>query len=208
MDISNLSKSGIFKWALIAAIIIVLNLFYIFSIKLIYNEPHHEDFCKEEQVRIVPQNQEDCLVVGGQWVEDRFIQRGFPRPERLEPALIEKEDGGYCNEQFTCRQEYQDARKLHERNVFVALVILGTLTLIWSFVLRSFEVVATALSFGGVLTLIIASIRYWSDMEDYLRVIVLGIALATLIWIGVKKFTHTFSDPPSNTSHDEDVPRP
>jgi len=185
---SHFIEKRFLKWALILAIIIVLNLFFVFSVQLIYTQPHYDDFCKQEQVHIVPETQEECLAVGGQWTEGRFIQRGFPRPERLEPPVIEEETKGYCNEDFTCRQEFQDARKLHERNFFVALVILGTIILIGSFILRSFEVVATALSAGGVVTLIIASIRYWSDMDDYLRVIVLGIALAALIWVGARKF--------------------
>jgi len=121
-------------------------------------------------------------------VEGKFIQRGFPRPERIEPAIIEEELKGYCNEDFTCRQEYDDARKLYKRNVFVALIVLGTLTLVASFVLRAIAVIAPALAMGGVLTLFIASVRYWSEMQDYLRVIILGIALVALLWAGVKKF--------------------
>lgn len=199
------STSRILKIGVGIAIVIVLNLFFIFSIQLVYNEPQYEDFCPQEQVRVVPQNKEECLAVGGQWVDDKFIQRGLPRPERLEPAVIEKEQEGYCNPEFTCREDFEDARATYERNVFVGLVAFGTLTLIASFVVRALAVIAPALSTGGVLALIIASVRFWSHMDEYVRVIVLGVALVALIWLGVKKFNkdqeeNSQAEPPVSTS--------
>ena len=40
---------------------------------------------------------------------------------------------------------------------------------------------------GGVLIVIYGTIRYWGDMSKYLRIIILGIVLFILIWIGYKK---------------------
>ncbi len=187
-SLDTIKSSRFIVWGLVIAIVVILNLFFVFSVRLVYTEPKFEDFCKQEQVHVVPQTQNECVAVGGQWVEDRFLQKGFPQTERLEPAPITEVQKGYCNENYTCGQEFDTARQLYERNFFIALVVLGTLTLVASFVFRNLDVVATALSFGGVLTLIVASVRYWSNMNDYLRVIVLGIALGALIWIGVKKF--------------------
>ena len=59
---------------------------------------------------------------------------------------------------------------------------------IGSFFIASFEVVSLGLSLAGILSLIIGSMRYWSAMDDYLRVVILGLALAALIYIGIKKF--------------------
>jgi hypothetical protein len=50
------------------------------------------------------------------------------------------------------------------------------------------EVLALAFSWGGVLSLFIASLRYWSDANNILKVIILAIALGSLIWTAVKKF--------------------
>ena len=49
------------------------------------------------------------------------------------------------------------------------------------------SVVSLGFSLGGVLALIIGAIRYWSNMQDVLRVVVLAVALAALVWIGIKK---------------------
>ncbi len=182
-------KTRFIKWAIIVAIVIVLNLFFVFSIQLVYDEPEWNNFCENKQVRIIPQTEVECLEVGGQWTDEKFIQKGFPRAGSIEPPTIETERKGYCNTEYTCGQEYKDARQLYERNVFVVLVILGVATLLGSYFFRVYEVVAISFSAGGVFALIIASTRYWSDMNDYLRVIVLGIALLALIWAGVKKFS-------------------
>jgi hypothetical protein len=185
---NSLKSHRFFKWGLVIAIVIILNLFFIFSIQLVYEKPEWENFCGDPQVRIVPQTQDECLAVGGQWTDDKFAQKGLPHPDRIEPPAIEVEREGYCNSEYTCGKEFDEARKEYERNVFMILIILGVATLTGSYLLRAHEVVATAFSAGGVLALVIASIRYWSDMDDYLRVIVLGIALAALIWAGIKKF--------------------
>jgi len=188
ISMKNLPTSKFLKWALGAGITSLLALFFVVSTQLVLEKPQYDDFCENPQVRIIPQTQEECLVVGGQWTDDKYIQKRLPTRFSNDAPVIEIESEGYCDIDFTCREEYGDATKLYERNFFVSLVVLGTATLIASFLVHSLVVVAPALSAGGVLTLFVASVRYWSEMEDYLRVIVLAIALAALIWVGIKKF--------------------
>jgi hypothetical protein len=49
-------------------------------------------------------------------------------------------------------------------------------------------VVGIALSLAGVLSFIIASMRYWGSADDLIKVIILAIALAILIWLAIKRF--------------------
>ncbi|MEX0933867.1 MAG: hypothetical protein WD003_01215 [Candidatus Paceibacterota bacterium] len=184
----NFTQSRFLKWFLGGGITILLALFFVVTAQLILEKPEYTDFCEERQVRIIPETQNECTEIGGQWTEDRYIQKHLP-VGGIEPAPIQVEQKGYCDPDFTCRAEYQDAQELHERNFFIALVIFGTLTLIGSFIARPLTAVAPALAAGGLLTLIIASARYWSYMQDYLQVIILGIALVALIGFGVKKFS-------------------
>jgi len=176
------------KWAFVSGIVVILNLFFIFSIQLAYEKPVIVAFCPDSQVRVVPQTRDECLEVGGQWTDGQYVVKGLPRPGQLEPAPIETIREGYCYPEYTCSQEYEDARKLYERNFFIALIILGTVILLGSFVIRRYEVIVAAFSWGGVCTFIVASIRYWPEMHDYVRVTMLGIALAALLWAGVKRF--------------------
>ena len=194
MDVKILTKSHFLKWMLIVAIVIVLNLFFVFSIQLIYKSPAHDDFCPKEQVHVIPETKEECVAIGGQWVPGSFVQKGLPRPDRAEPPVIEETQVGYCNEDFTCAEEFSDARGLYERNFFIVLVTLGVLTLLLGFALRLFEVISASFSAGGVLAFIIASASFWSEMNDYLRVIILGIALVVLVYVGVSRFKKHGSD--------------
>ena len=47
--------------------------------------------------------------------------------------------------------------------------------------------VSAGLMGGGVLTILYGVIRYWTDLPDYGRFIILGIILAILIWLGYKR---------------------
>ena len=177
----------ILKWALVLGIAIVLNLFFNYAIAWAYPEPKWEDFCKQEQVVIQPKNQTECTDKGGQWTETPMV-KGDAQPMAIDavtgrPVPVT----GYCDLNFTCSQKFNDESKVYGRNVFVALVVLGVISIGVSFALVATVAVSLGLSLGGVLSLVIASMRYWSYMEGYLRVVVLGLALAALIWLGVKK---------------------
>lgn len=170
----------ILKWVLVVAIVVVLNLFFNFAIKLAYGAPEWEAFCPQKQVNIAPETQTKCVAAGGAWTENNVVP--------AKPAIRgEIQPRGWCDPNFTCQKNYNDALELYNRNVFIVLVIAGLLSLIIGFFLNTISSVSLGLSLGGVLSFIIGTIRYWSNMDDYLRVIILGLALAALIWLGVKK---------------------
>ncbi len=174
-------ENKILKWSLILGIVIVLNLFFAYALKVVYKAPQYDQFCQQEQVIEKIDTQEACLAKGGQWNEN-IIDKGLVTGESVVRVP------GYCNLNFVCENNFRDAQKSYEKNVFMTLVGLGVLSIIISFMLGSAEVVAMGLSLGGVLSFIVASIRYWQYASEYLQVIILGLALAVLIWLGVKKF--------------------
>ena len=177
----------ILKWPLIVGIVIVLNLFFLYAVKVAYPEPEYDDFCKQEQVVKELKTEESCLRVGGQWNEhtDKF------RPVSMYEGEVVALDSqtGYCDQQFTCRQDYETTREDYERNVFIALIIFGVLSVVIGFMTVGKAIVSIAMSLGGVLAFIIASMRYWRFANDWLHLAILGLALAVLIWLAVKKFT-------------------
>jgi len=181
-DIAKKKNFKVLKWVLVVGIVIVLNLFFNYAVQVVYKEPQFDNFCKQEAVNVLPVSKEMCLKVGGQWNESSNIEKTLPDPAE------QVKTNSYCDVQFTCRQNYETARDLYSRNVFIVLISLGIISIILSFVLSEVIVVSLGLSLGGILSLIIASMRYWSAMDDYLRVVILGLALALLIWLGIKKF--------------------
>lgn len=182
----NNKKSLILKWSLILSIIIVLNLFFNVALDLVYGSPKYEDFCPTEQITKQIENQNECIEQGGSWNEypaAKYID------ERPESPRIE----GYCDQQFTCRQEFDDARENYERNIFISLIALGVITLVASLVLKSNLVLSNAFALAAVLDFVIASIRYWSSAHQATKVVILAIALVALIYIAYKKFNDKIS---------------
>lgn len=178
------TQSRVLKWSLIIGIVIVLNLFFNYALSLAYKNPKYEAFCPNtSQVVVIPDNQKSCVDAGGQWTNNNNYIKSAPVDMR-QPA----QPLGYCDQQFTCRNNYEAAQKVYDRNVFLTLVILGALCVAIGSFFKGNAVVSVALSLAGVLSFVIASMRYWGSADDLIKVIILAIALAILIYVAVKKF--------------------
>ncbi len=172
------TNNRIGKWSVIFGIVIVLNLFFNYALSLAYDRPEYEAYCPTSQVVIMPDTQNECTTQGGQWTENVYgpVEAGVSKQT------------GYCDLQFSCRQDYEAAQKIYDRNVFAMLVVLGALMVLAGNFFKGNAVISSGLSLAGVLSFIIASMRYWGAANDLVRVVILGIALAILFWIAYKKF--------------------
>ncbi len=175
------TASPVIKWAFIAGITIVVNLFLVYLVDVFYAQPDYLTFCPDQQVNRLIESESACLEIGGQWNE------GVPTKMMMSKSSMPVASG-YCNATYTCQKQYEEAMTIYNRNVFVVFVIAGILLLAGSVSFVGAGVLSLAFSFGGVLAFLIGATRYWSDMNDILRVFILGIALASLIAIAWKKF--------------------
>ena len=155
MEQNTQNKTNKFiKIAITVGIVIVMNMFFNYAISFIYNEPDYNDYFKSTQIVKEIQTQDECLVIGGQWNANTYQQ-----PVLIDSKMQKDEIKGYCDANYTNQKNYDEARKIYDRNVFITLVVLGVLSLIaGAFVTVS--VLPLAFSWGGVLSLIIASMRY------------------------------------------------
>ncbi len=183
------------KWALAFAIAIVLNLFINYGISVFYKAPQYDDFCKDSSrapyypypYKIYPaepagQQPKECATIEVSealqgncseqkgYIAYRYNTTGCPT-------------GAYCE---TCGARFDDVNQKRNSNVFVILVVFGVIAIIAGIVMKA-EAVANGFLFGGVLSLIIAAIRNWGQLQDVFKFIILGAVLALLIWIGYKK---------------------
>ncbi|MFA6585594.1 MAG: hypothetical protein WCS86_00305 [Candidatus Paceibacterota bacterium] len=182
------TKPKVLKWALIIGIVVVLNLFFNYTISLFYKEPDYNTFFPQQQVVEPITNKDACLKVGGQWIESPVYKDGKTVPVPAgSPQVM-----SYCNPDFTKQQEFSDAQKVYQRNIFIILVVLGVLSLVLGVFLAN-EIITLGLSWGGVLSLVIASMRYWSTADNLIKVLILGFALAALVWLAVRKFGKNIS---------------
>src|SRR4051812_20661874 len=104
------NQSKVLRWTTIIGITIVLNLFFNYALSLAYKSPDFLAYCPNPQVITQPTTQKSCTDQGGQWTDNVY---GKPVP------VGETQPGGYCDLQYTCRQNFDTAQKSYDRNVFV-----------------------------------------------------------------------------------------
>jgi len=180
------TQSKVLKWSLIVGIVIVLNLFFNYALSLVYKNPKYETFCPNTSQVVANINTEkQCVDIGGQWNPNYYNQ-----PMSTEKVISPGKTipFGYCDQQFTCRNNYDASQKIYDRNVFITLVILGAICVAMGNFFVGNMLISIALSLAGVLSFIIASMRYWTSADDLIKVIILAIALSILIWVAIKKF--------------------
>ncbi len=158
-----------------AALAIVLALFIGYAQHTFFPSPKYEDFCPQKQVQPV-YTEETCVVAGGQW----------------NPSLCAP-DGkdctpGQCYPDFTCQKEHSAASDAYGKKAFTVLIIASVVVFILGFVLSGVAVIGNGIMGGAILEMIYASIRFWGNIGEYWRLIVLGVALVALIFVGYRTF--------------------
>lgn len=191
-----------FKLVLLAIAIAIVFVFFVgFGIASFYKAPKYEDFCTQREFKEVI-TQEKCGAENGKWVS---YEREVPKPVMAENQFLcskisgvgknmtlncetieQIKQSGYCDLDFYCREDFDKTREKYNRNVFIVATGIGIIILIVGFALKMASVSAGLMG-GGVLTILYGIIRYWTDLPDYGRFIILGIILAILIWLGYKR---------------------
>ena len=186
-EIMQKKTSKVLYWSLVGGLVIVLNLFFNYSASLFFDEPVYDAYCPIDITNRSYTSKDQCLTVGGSWTENSYPYA--PEEKVTAPAKLGTSESitGWCNPTYTCQKGFDASQKIYNRNIFIILIVLGVLSIVLGFVFAGLSAVSIGLSLGGVLSLIIGSMRYWSDMNDIVRVLVLAGALGVLIWLAVKK---------------------
>ena len=181
-------KSRFLKVAVTIGIVVVLNLFFNYALSLVYKSPDFNTYCHDALSYTSALTESECSSVGGKWYANNAGPYPVPQAtvdvKQTNPANV----GYYCNATYTCQNKYDEASRIYNKNVFITLIVFGAATLIAGIFLSANIVVSSGLAYGGVLSFIIASTRYWSSADDLIKVVILGLALIVLIGIAIKKF--------------------
>ena len=163
------------------AIAIIFFLFVAYAIEAFYEKPEYTDYCEEFKTAKIVETQIACDEIGGKWT---------PYSEIARPIENQPVPQGYCDIDFTCREEWQSVLKVRDRNIFFIATIIGLITVVVAVLLKK-ESVSSGLMASGVFLIIYGTVRYWGDLSDVLRTLMLGLALAILIWLGYRKLPNS-----------------
>ena len=189
------------------SIAIIFVFFVVFGIKAFYKEPKYEDFCKRgifidfidntESENYAPYNYAPYparikepngnLCAKSNLEYDKFRKACAQKDMDL---IFEYDEKGCqtAKECTGCNKDFANSRNIYFRNVFVISGIAGILVVIIGAILQ-ITIVSSGLFGGGVLTILYGTMNYWSELADWARFIILGIALAVLIYLGYRGFT-------------------
>lgn len=173
------------KAVLLALVIaIVLTAFVIYLIQAIYPSPEYEDYCEDyrERAVLIPEDKElvggTCATVSPDSRDECCVNKGYE---------LYNEETGKCEE--PCQEEYETARDKYRLVVFVVAVIIGLIAVSAGIIL-ALPSVSSGLMLGGAFLTFYGTAVYWSKLNNWLRVIILGAVLVILIWLGYKKLQH------------------
>ena len=162
-----------------AGIAIVLVLFVFYGIFTFQTAPKYEDFCAERNYGLFETKEECEKIEGAKW--SPYIGKPYPaaEPGRIAPS-------GYCDVTYQCQKDFGTANSFYNRNVFFASLVAGGIALIAGFLL-AVETVGNGMMFGGIVMMIYGTLRYWNDLSNAWKFVILGIVLAILVLLGYRK---------------------
>ena len=169
------------KWTLAFAIVIIVNLLFHYAIATVYPKPDVQNFCPTQPATY--SNAQVCVANGGQWTNYQLS------PDQITTTIHAGQPLGSCDANYTCQKNFDAAQSIYNRNVFMILVILSVIVLVVGVVIPV-EALSIGFAGAGLISLVIATFEYWSDANNILRLLILILALAFLIWIAVRKFHH------------------
>ena len=184
------------------SIAIIFVFFVVFGIKAFYKEPKYEDFCSRGTLIDVVYSEDyhGSYPYPARFKEpsENICAKAITEYDKFRKTCADKKadvlyeyDGNGCQvakECTFCQQDYNKARNIYFRNVFIISGIVGIIVIIIGAVLHLTSV-SSGLFGGGVLTIIYGTMNYWSELADWARFIILGIALIVLIYLGYKGFS-------------------
>ena len=181
----SINRFTLQKAALALSLMIVINLFvYVGVINTFFPEPEFDQFCEKVENELY-EEENTCKEAGGEWITGFNEKSRYPsRPIALEEDLKFKP---YCDAFATCREEHETANAEYKRNIFIVSVVLGTVAVVAGIFFVEVSAITTGLLLSGLLLYFIGTVRFWSDMDEYLRLIVLSIVLIALFYVGFKK---------------------
>jgi hypothetical protein len=163
----------------LSVVIIILTIFVtVYGINTFYSRPQYDNFCGEVQSPQIIEDASTCESIGGKW-------SNYDAP-------VKGEFNGYCDREYTCRTNYDNAMEKWRQNVFFIGLPLGIIIILIGVFVFNLEFVGAGLTFGGIGTILYSAWGFFWESADWVRFVISLVALAIIIffayWYNRKSF--------------------
>jgi hypothetical protein len=174
------------KYTIILAVAVLFSIFsYAFS-DAFTSEAEYPDMCREAQnnnnyYEPRPLESKNCT------------QAAQPTDQQIQacPGQLNM-DYRTCEYGCSCYEITQQNQQTNDRIKFYLGVILGGLAIAFGMLLNPKKKLNTWIGsgfiLGGLITIFIATVGYWGDLDKIIRPIVIAAELGLILWIAYKKF--------------------
>ena len=175
------SLSSAIKNVVLGFAIFILTMFVtIYGINTFYERPQYNDYCEEFKTVKYISDEASCIELGGRWTaqeiqciqDSKYITTPCPQ--------------GYCDNDYTCRKDFETASEKYSRNVFLIAVPLGILIIALGTFIFNLNPVGVGLMFGGIGTLIYGAGGYWQYSENLFKFLISLVGLGIVIWFAYR----------------------
>ncbi|HII71686.1 TPA: hypothetical protein HA265_02940 [Candidatus Woesearchaeota archaeon] len=177
----EVTKNKLKRGAVVIAIAVLTVLFIALLVDAVFESPRYEDYCGRGEMYDVPRPM----------MEKPAMNCTEPRQELMDKCY---KSGGYPNWEFDengcqvykecnmCQKEMEDVRKYVNRYAFYLGAALSLVALVIGLFL-AIEFIGTGFMFGGIVGLFYSTVRYFSDMDKWVRVLVIFVELLVVLGI-------------------------
>ena len=177
------------KYAIILTLA-VLTAIFIFSLaEAVVPEPEYPSICVEAQDTDRSPQQPIPRTPG----EERCEETPEPTQEEIDacPGQLHL-NYNTCEYQCHCYELTREHQQQKESIIFWIAILLAGAAIVTGMLLPARnplnEWVGSGFILGGVITLFIATIRYWSELHKIARPVIIALEIAIVLWIAYKRF--------------------
>jgi hypothetical protein len=116
------------------------------GLSIFMERPDYSDFCGEFKTQEIMDSQESCEAIGGKWNPEG---KSYP-PARAVDGDVQVIDG-YCDRDFTCREELEEAEDDYDQKRYYVFALIGFTLLLIGLFSKEILIQITGLASGGIL---------------------------------------------------------
>lgn len=179
-----INSNTILKIGLGLSIVVALVVTLTLGVSIFWPEPRYEDFCGKVKFKEATTSAQ-CAANGGEWTENAAVAEKM-QSEAARPVVSSAT--GYCDYYKECSAAETAARDKHEKISFFIFLAFGLLFSALGHLWIKPWPIAFGFTYGGLVSIFIAGVRYWGRLGDYVKFGAILVVLIALILIGFKKY--------------------